>query len=180
MTARGTLVAMRALVLVDLQYDFCPGGALAVRARRRDHRGRATGCMPRFDRSSRPRTGTRADHGSFAANHPGASPGEVIDLDGLPQVLWPAHCVQDTPGAELHAGLDRRRITEVFRKGTDPRDRQLQRLLRQRPPRRTTGLGEWLKERGRDRQLYVLGLATDYCVKFTALDARELGFDGLG
>lgn len=108
-------------------------------------------------------------------NHPGTEPGEHIELDGLAQVLWPAHCVQGTRGAELHEALDRGRITAVFRKGTDPRIDSYSGFF-DNGHKKATGLGDWLEQRG-VRQLYVLGLATDYCVKYTVLDARRLGFD---
>jgi nicotinamidase/pyrazinamidase len=114
------------------------------------------------------------DHGSFAANHPGRKPFELGELAGLPQVLWPAHCVQGTPGADFHAGLDRRRITRVFHKGVD-RGIDSYSGFFDNGRRRSTGLGEWLRELGVDA-VVVLGLATDYCVKATALDALDLGF----
>ncbi len=165
---------MRALVLVDLQYDFCPGGALAV-PRGDETVAVARRLMRHFKTIVATQDWHPPDHASFAANHPGKKPGEVIDLDGLSQVLWPVHCVQGTPGAELHAELERGRITGVFRKGEDPRLDSYSGFF-DNGHRKATGLGDWLQERG-VRQLYVLGLATDYCVKFTVLDALELGFD---
>lgn len=165
---------MRALVLVDLQYDFMPGGALAVAS------GDATlavaqRLMPRFDTVVATQDWHPRDHGSFAANHPGKQPGELIVLDGLPQVLWPVHCVQGTRGAELHAGLEPNRITAVIQKGTDPTVDSYSGFF-DNGHRKPTGLDAWLRERRID-QLYVLGLATDYCVKLTVLDARTLGYD---
>jgi nicotinamidase/pyrazinamidase len=165
---------MRALLLVDLQYDFCPGGALAV-PRGDETIAVARRLMRHFKTVVATQDWHPSDHGSFAANHPGAQPGQVIDLDGLSQVLWPVHCVQDTRGAELHAELERGRITEVFRKGQDPRIDSYSGFF-DNGKRKATGLGDWLKERG-VQQLYVMGLATDYCVKLTVLDALELGFD---
>jgi nicotinamidase/pyrazinamidase len=165
---------MRALILVDIQNDFVPGGALAVRE------GDqvvpiANRLVPRFDLVVATQDWHPADHGSFAANHPGRRVGEVIDLNGLPQVLWPVHCVQGTPGAEFVAGLDVSKVAKVFRKGTD-REIDSYSGFYDNGHRRSTGLGEWLSERG-VRDVYVMGLATDYCVKFTALDARRLGLD---
>jgi nicotinamidase/pyrazinamidase len=162
-----------ALVLVDLQYDFCPGGALAVAD------GDATIAianreMPRFGTVVATQDWHPRDHQSFAASHAGKTPYEVIDLHGLSQVLWPVHCVQGTHGAELHAGLDRARITHVSRKGTDPQIDSYSGFF-DNGKRKATGLAEWLRARG-VTDLTVLGLATDYCVKFTALDARALGF----
>jgi len=90
-------------------------------------------------------------------------------------VLWPVHCVQGTRGAELHDGIDQRKLAAVFQKGTDPRFDSYSGFF-DNGRKKATGFGDWLRERG-VRQLYVLGLATDYCVKFTALDALELGFE---
>jgi nicotinamidase/pyrazinamidase len=165
---------MRALILVDLQYDFCPGGALAV-PHGDETISVAQRLIPHFKTVVATQDWHPRDHGSFAANHPGASPGQVIDLDGLPQVLWPVHCVQGTHGAELHEGIDRSRLTAVFRKGEDPRIDSYSAFY-DNGHRKATGLGDWLKERD-VRQLYVAGLATDYCVKLTVIDALKLGFD---
>ena len=115
------------------------------------------------------------DHGSFAANHPGKKPGDVIELNGLPQILWPTHCVQGTRGAEFVDALDRSRIAKVFRKGTDPAIDSYSGFF-DNGHSRSTGLGEWLTDR-RVTSVHVCGLATDYCVKFTALDARRLGLE---
>jgi len=165
---------MRALILVDLQYDFCPGGALAV------PRGDATievanRLLPHFSTVVATQDWHPADHASFATQHPGKRPGDVIELGGVPQVLWPPHCVQGSHGAELHQDLARAKITEVFPKGTDRTIDSYSGFFdngHQKP----TGLAEWLRERWITR-VYVMGLATDYCVKATALDARELGFE---
>ncbi len=165
---------MRALILVDLQYDFCPGGALAV-ARGDETLAVARRMLPQFQTVVATQDWHPPDHKSFAVNNPGTKPGDVIDVGGVPQVMWPAHCVQNTPGAELHRDLDRARITEVFRKGTDPAIDSYSGFF-DNGHRKATGLVEWLRERWISR-VYLLGLATDYCVKFTALDARSLGFD---
>jgi nicotinamidase/pyrazinamidase len=164
----------RALVLIDLQYDFMPGGALAVA------HGDATlpvahRMMSKFDTVVATQDWHPREHGSFAANYDGKKPYEMIDLNGLPQVLWPVHCVQGSRGAELHATLDAKRITKVFQKGTDPTVDSYS-GFHDNGHRKATGLGDWLREHKID-QVYVLGLATDYCVKFTALDARTEGFD---
>jgi nicotinamidase/pyrazinamidase len=162
-----------ALVLVDLQNDFCPGGALAV--------PQGDAIMPivnrlqeRYELIVTTLDWHPPDHGSFAANHPGKKVGEVIDLNGLPQILWPTHCVQKTRGADFVAALDRSRIAKVFQKGTDPSIDSYSGFF-DNGHRKSTGMGEWLKERG-VKTIHVCGLATDYCVKFTALDAVELGF----
>ncbi|MGN6110699.1 MAG: bifunctional nicotinamidase/pyrazinamidase [Kofleriaceae bacterium] len=163
---------MRALVLVDLQYDFLPGGALAV-PRGDEAIEVARRVMPRFDVVVATQDWHPREHRSFAAQHAGRQIGEVIELAGLPQVLWPVHCVQGTRGAELHEQV--RAVTQVFRKGTDPEIDSYSGFF-DNGHRKATGLAEWLRERGID-ELYVMGLATDYCVKLTVLDARQLGFD---
>jgi nicotinamidase/pyrazinamidase len=163
----------KALVLVDLQNDFCPGGALAV-PRGDEVIAVANRLAPHFAIVVATQDWHPPEHGSFAANHPGSEPYQVVDLAGLPQVLWPVHCVQGTPGADFHAQLDQRRITRVFRKGTDPTVDSYS-GFHDNGHRRSTGMGEWLREQGA-LQLYVLGLATDYCVKYTALDGRRDGF----
>lgn len=163
---------MRALLLIDLQYDFCPGGALAV-AQGDETIPIANRLMPGFSTIIATQDWHPPTHGSFAVNHPGKQPYELIDLGGLPQVLWPAHCVQGTHGAELCDSLDRNMITEVFRKGTDPTIDSYSGFF-DNGHRKATGLGDWLAARSID-DVVVLGLATDYCVKFTSLDARALG-----
>lgn len=163
---------MRALLLIDLQYDFCPGGALAV-ARGDETIAVANALMPRFETVVATQDWHPPTHRSFAVNHPGTQVYEVVDLEGLPQVLWPAHCVQGTPGAGLHAGLDLTYLTKVFHKGTDAAIDSYSGFF-DNGHRKATGLGDWLATRGID-EVVVLGLATDYCVKFTALDARQLG-----
>jgi nicotinamidase/pyrazinamidase len=114
------------------------------------------------------------NHASFAANHPGKKPGDVISLGGVDQVLWPVHCVQGSPGAEMHAELDSQRIAKTFRKGTDPQVDSYSGFF-DNGRRNATGLGGYLDESKTD-SVYICGLATDYCVKFTALDAVDLGF----
>lgn len=163
----------RALVLVDLQNDFCPGGALAV-ARGDEVIEVANRMQRHFEVVVATQDCHPRDHGSFAASHPGGEPYQVIELHGLSQVLWPVHCVHGTAGADLHAGLDRARIAKVFPKGTDAAVDSYS-GFHDNGRRKSTGMGEWLKAHGVDT-VFVLGLATDYCVKFTALDARQDGF----
>jgi nicotinamidase/pyrazinamidase len=165
---------MNALILVDIQNDFVPGGALAVKD------GDAVvpvanRLIPKFEIVVATQDWHPADHGSFAANHPGKRAGEVIELNGLSQVLWPVHCVQGTRGAAFVAGLDALRLTRVFQKGTDPGVDSYSGFF-DNGHRRSTGLGDWLRTQGVGT-IYVMGLATDYCVKFTALDGRKLGFE---
>lgn len=165
---------MRALILVDLQNDFLPGGALAVPD------GDAVipianRLQPRFPLVVATRDWHPPDHGSFAANHPGRKPGDAIMLHGLEQILWPVHCVQGTHGAEFAAGLDTSHLVRVFFKGTDSTIDSYSGFF-DNGHRRATGLSDYLRDRG-VTDAFIMGLATDYCVKFTALDARELGLE---
>ena len=164
---------MKALIIVDVQNDFCPGGALPVSGRD-GVVAPINRIQPWFDLVVATQDWHPANHGSFAANHPGRNPGDQITLAGLPQILWPIHCVQGTPGAELHPGLDRSRIARVFQKGTDPGIDSYSGFF-DNGRRSSTGLDEYLKSLG-VTEVYVCGLATDYCVKATALDAASLGF----
>ena len=162
-----------ALILVDLQNDFCPGGALPVPEGDRVI-AVVNRLVLRFDLVVATQDWHPAAHSSFAANHPGRNVGDVIELGGLPQVLWPVHCVQGTPGAEFHPALDRTRSAAVFQKGTDPAVDSYSGFF-DNGRRKATGLEDFL--RGRQvAEVFVCGLATDFCVKATALDAAGLGF----
>lgn len=165
---------MRALVLVDLQYDFMPGGALAT-ARGHEVTTVAQRLMPHFSTIVATQDWHPPDHGSFAVNNPGTEVGQLHELGGLPQVMWPEHCVQHSPGARLHEALDPSRLTAVIQKGTDPGIDSYSGFF-DNGRKKATGLAEWLEARW-IKQIYVMGLATDYCVKFTVLDALTLGFD---
>lgn len=165
-----------ALIIVDVQYDFLPGGALAVSEgdqiipiinQVQDH----------FDLIVATQDWHPAEHLSFAANHSEKNPGEVIDLDGVPQVLWPIHCVQESDGADFHHQLDKSNWEAIFQKGTNPRVDSYSGFF-DNARRGDTGLGDFLREKGVDR-IFVCGLALDYCVKFTALDGHSLGFETL-
>ncbi|MEL6141132.1 MAG: bifunctional nicotinamidase/pyrazinamidase [Bacteroidota bacterium] len=162
-----------ALILVDLQYDFLPTGMLPV-PEGDEVIPIAASLMDQFQTVVATQDWHPADHGSFAANHPWRKPGQIIDLHGLQQVLWPIHCVQNSFGAEIVDGIDQEKITEIFQKGTDPQVDSYSGFY-DNGHRKSTGLSEWLKERGIDT-VFVLGLATDYCVKFTVLDALSEGF----
>jgi nicotinamidase/pyrazinamidase len=159
---------------VDLQNDFIPGGSLAVRE--------GDAVIPvanavqkkKFDLIVATQDWHPKDHGSFASNHRGKHPGDMIELGGLQQVLWPNHCVQGSRGAEFHPVLDRARVTKVFRKGTDKEIDSYSTFF-DNAHRKSTGLGEYLEEQ-KVTDVYLLGLATDYCVKYSALDAVKLGF----
>ena len=165
---------MKALILVDIQNDFVPGGALAVPGGN-EIVPVVNRLQPRFDLVVATQDWHPANHGSFAANQAGRHPGERIELAGLPQILWPVHCVQETPGADFAPGLDRGRWARVFTKGTDPAIDSYSGFF-DNGHRRATGLGDYLRTNA-VTEVYVAGLATDYCVKFTALDAQQLGFE---
>lgn len=164
---------MKALILVDIQNDFLPGGALAVQD------GDAVipvvnKLLPAFPLVIATQDWHPANHGSFATSHPGKKMFEQIELNGLPQTLWPVHCVQGTRGAELAEALNRNRIAKVFPKGTDVGVDSYSGFF-DNGHRKSTGLGEWLKTQN-VTEVFVCGLATDYCVKFTGLDAAQNGF----
>ncbi len=129
--------------------------------------------IARFERVLATRDWHPPNHGSFASRHPGRRVGEVIDLNGLPQVLWPDHCIERTPGADFAPGLATRSIAKEFLKGTDPGIDSYSGFF-DNGHRQATGLGDYLAREG-VREVYLVGLATDYCVQFTALDARRLG-----
>jgi nicotinamidase/pyrazinamidase len=164
---------MRAIILVDIQNDFLPDGALAVPGGD-EIIPIVNRLQPLFDVVVMTQDWHPANHGSFAANHPGLRPYDVVDLNGLQQVLWPVHCVQDSPGAEFSMHLDIRNVDKIFQKGTDPGIDSYSGFF-DNGRRKATGLGDYLQKKG-VTQVYVCGLATDYCVKFTALDAVSLGF----
>jgi nicotinamidase/pyrazinamidase len=164
---------MKALILVDIQNDFLPGGALAVPD--------GDAIIPVANKLQAAFTLVVAtqdwhpqNHGSFAVNHPGRQVYEQIEFNGLRQTLWPVHCVQNTWGAEFAPNLRRENIARVFQKGTDAGIDSYSGLF-DNGRRKSTGLGEWLTEKG-VTEVFVCGLATDYCVKFTALDAAQFGF----
>lgn len=165
---------MKALILVDLQNDFLPGGALAVTAGDEVLPVANKMMNAGFSQIIATQDWHPANHGSFAANNPGAKVGTLGKLAGLDQVMWPNHCVQGTRGAEFASALDKSRVTKVFQKGTDPTVDSYSGFF-DNGKRNSTGLSQYLKSIG-VKEVVVMGLATDYCVKFTALDAVGEGF----
>jgi nicotinamidase/pyrazinamidase len=166
---------MKALIIVDVQNDFLPGGALAV--------PEGDQVIPvinelsqEFDLVFTTQDWHPANHCSFAASYPGKKIGDRILIDGQEQILWPVHCVQNTFGAELAAGLHPKVISGGVHisKGIDERVDSYSGFF-ENLRKRATGLEELLRQHGAD-SLTIVGLATDYCVKATVLDARELGF----
>jgi len=164
---------MKALILVDLQNDFCPGGALAVKGGDQVIPV-ANELQKKFELVVATQDWHPKDHGSFALNHPGKKPGDKISLLGIEQVLWPNHCVQGSKGAELHPRLEKSKIARVIRKGTDATIDSYSTFF-DNGHRKSTGLETYLKNKGVD-EVTLAGLATDYCVKYSALDAVKLGF----
>jgi len=163
----------QALVVVDVQNDFCPGGALAVTD------GDAVvpvinALLPRFPLVVATQDWHPSGHVSFASSHPGRRLLEVIELDGIPQVLWPDHCVQGTPGADFHPELERQFFRAIIRKGTDPRVDSYS-AFRDNHREHPTGLASLLRELGVGH-VVIVGLTTDYCAATSARDAIELGF----
>lgn len=164
---------MRALILVDLQNDFMPFGSLPVK-RGDESVDVANRLMPAFELVAATQDWHPTDHGSFASNHPGHVPGDVVELAGLEQVLWPDHCVQNSPGASFHSSLDVAGIDHVVHKGTNRLVDSYSTFF-DNAHGVDTGLNAYLREHGVD-EIVLVGLATDYCVLFSALDARELGY----
>ena len=165
---------MKALLLIDVQNDFMPGGALPV-AGGTDIIPLLNSLQPRFDLVVATQDWHPARHRSFASQHPGRAAFSQMDLHGLPQTLWPDHCVQNTPGADFHPALDMARVEAIFRKGTDPEIDSYSGFF-DNGHRKSTGLADYLRGRGIS-QVHVAGLAADYCVYFSAKDARAEGFE---
>lgn len=162
-----------ALIVVDVQNDFCPGGALAVTD------GNAVvpvinALAARFENVVLTQDWHPAGHASFASSHPGKAPFETTTMPYGPQVLWPDHCVQGTSGAELHAGLAVPHAQLIIRKGYHAGVDSYS-AFREADRTTGTGLAGYLRERG-IRRVFVVGLATDYCVGWTAIDAQAAGF----
>ncbi|MBD2746929.1 nicotinamidase [Microvirga sp. BT688] len=162
------------LIVTDVQYDFLPGGALAV-----PQGGEVIDPINRLAKAFRHVVLTQdwhpKGHASFASNHPGRQPFEMIDLHYGPQVLWPDHCVQSTPGAEISRELDIPHAQLVIRKGYN-QDIDSYSGFKEADRQTQTGLAGYLKERG-FRRVFCAGLALDFCVAWTALDAAAAGFD---
>lgn len=163
---------MKALILVDLQNDFLPGGALPVKDGHKVIPMANRLLNLPFDLKLATKDWHPADHGSFAATH-GKKPGEVIQLGGIKQILWPVHCVQNTKGADFAQELDRKKIDKVFLKGTDKLIDSYSTFF-DNDHHKSTGLDKYLKEKNVDT-VFIAGLATDYCVLYSVLDACKLG-----
>lgn len=162
------------LLLIDIQNDFCPGGALAV-ADGDSVVPVANRLAGQFEHVAAAQDWHPADHFSFATHHAGRAPFESIDAPYGPQTLWPDHCVQGTGGAAFHPDLDIGRAEVIVRKGYRP-DLDSYSAFFENDQRTPTGLGGYCRERGFER-IVMAGLATDFCVAWSALDARRLGFE---
>ena len=164
--------AGEALIVIDIQNDFCPGGALAV-AGGDEILPRVNALMAEFPVTVLTQDWHPADHSSFAANHPGAAPFSQIEMPYGAQTLWPAHCVQGTPGAAFHPALRTEAdliLRKGFRRGIDSYS-----AFFENDRSTPTGLAGYLRERGIERLTFV-GLALDFCVGWSAIDAAKLGF----
>jgi len=164
---------MQALIIVDIQYDFLPGGALAVpdgyTIIETINRIQAN-----YDLVVATQDWHPANHQSFASQHPGQKIFSQIELDGLSQVLWPDHCIQGTRGADLATSLETAKVEAIFRKGMNPSIDSYSGFF-DNDKRKATGMADYLKGRA-ITEVAVCGLAADYCVYYTANDALELGF----
>ncbi len=164
---------MDALILVDIQNDFLPGGALAV-ARGDEIIPIANAIQERFPLVVATQDWHPAGHGSFASAHPGKNVFEKAILGGIEQVLWPDHCVQGTTGAEFSAALETERVEAVIRKGTDPGIDSYSAFF-DNAHRKATGLEGYLRSR-EVKRVFIAGLAADYCAYYSLIDALSLGF----
>jgi nicotinamidase/pyrazinamidase len=164
---------MEALIIVDVQNDFLPGGALAVQEGDQviPVINRIAG---KYDLVVATQDWHPADHKSFASQHENKKPGDKVELLGMEQVLWPDHCVQGTKGAEFSSQLDQSRIEKLFQKGIDQEIDSYSGFF-DNGHKRDTGLNGYLKEKKVDA-ITIAGLTTDYCVRYSTLDALQLGY----
>jgi nicotinamidase/pyrazinamidase len=164
---------MKALIIVDVQNDFLPGGALAV-ANGDEIVPIINQIQSKFEFVIATQDWHPTNHGSFASNHKNKVPGDLIDLFGVSQILWPDHCIQGSFGAKFHQDLKVDQWNEIFRKGKDASVDSYSGFYDNNRGH-STGLSQYLKDQG-IKEIYVCGLATDYCVKFTVLDGLKEGF----
>ncbi|WP_420327012.1 bifunctional nicotinamidase/pyrazinamidase [Mameliella sp.] len=164
---------MHALIVIDVQNDFCPGGALAVE-RGDEIVQPINALMAEFDAVVLTQDWHPAGHSSFASTHEGKAPFDMVEMPYGPQVLWPDHCIQGSPGANFHTELEVDRADLIIRKGFRPAIDSYSAFF-ENDHQTPTGLEGYLRTRGIDR-LTMVGLATDFCVNFSAVDAAKLGF----
>jgi len=163
-----------ALIVIDMQFDFCPGGALAVAGGDRIIDG-INARMADFGAVILTQDWHPAGHSSFASSHPGAQPMDVTEMPYGPQILWPDHCVQGSTGAQFHSGLNRDKADMILRKGVNPAIDSYSAFF-ENDHQTPTGLHGYLQTRDIGT-LTLVGLALDFCVNFSALDAARLGYD---
>lgn len=163
-----------ALLVIDVQHDFCPGGALAVAGGNEIVAG-INMAMDEFEAIVLTQDWHPAGHSSFASSHDGAAPMSLTDMPYGPQVLWPDHCIQGSEGAAFHPGLMVDRADLIIRKGYNPAIDSYSAFF-ENDHQTPTGLEGYLRTRNIDR-LTLVGLATDFCVNFSAVDAAKLGFE---
>ncbi|HEU0208188.1 MAG TPA: bifunctional nicotinamidase/pyrazinamidase [Candidatus Udaeobacter sp.] len=165
---------MNVLIVVDVQNDFLPGGALPV-----PHGDEiipiVNDLQQQFELVVATKDWHPRDHSSFATNHPRKKPGDRVIVDDIEQILWPVHCIQNTHGAEFASSFNTSRVAHVFHKGVDPMIDSYSTFF-DNAHRRHTGLAHYLEKRG-VKDIYLVGLALDYCVKYSTLDARQLGLN---
>ncbi|MFW6257812.1 MAG: bifunctional nicotinamidase/pyrazinamidase [Prolixibacteraceae bacterium] len=164
---------MKALILIDIQNDFTPGGSLEV-PKGDEIIPVVNNLQEKFDLVVATQDWHPQNHVSFASNHEGKEPFDKIELDDMEQILWPDHCVQNTRGAEFHPELKTAKIEAIIRKGMDPRIDSYSGFY-DNGHKKSTGLTGYLKEKGAD-ELYFAGLAADVCVYFSIKDALKEGF----
>jgi len=164
---------MKALLLIDIQNDFIPGGSLAVPGGD-EIIPVVNDLQKHFDLVVATQDWHPVNHKSFGSSHKGKNNFEVIDLNGLQQVLWPDHCVQGTEGAEFSEKLNMNEVEAIFRKGTDPEIDSYSGFF-DNGHRKTTGLADYLKGKA-IKEIFIAGLAGDFCVYYTAKDALQEGF----
>ena len=165
---------MKALIVIDVQNDFCPGGALAVPGGDDIVQG-INALMGEFEAVVLTQDWHPAGHSSFASSHAGKNPYELIDMPYGPQVLWPDHCIQGSMGAKFHTELHQDRADLIIRKGFNPAIDSYSAFF-ENDHKTPTGLEGYLRTRGIS-DLTIVGLALDFCVNFSAVDAAKLGFD---
>jgi len=165
---------MHALIIVDIQHDFTPGGKLAVPLGD-EIIPLVNALQESFSLVVATQDWHPKNHKSFASSHPGKNPFEKIMLHGMSQVLWPDHCIQGSAGAKLHSDLNGNKIEAIFRKGMDPEIDSYSGFY-DNGYKKSTGLAGYLRER-KVQKVYVCGLAADYCVSYTAKDALKENFE---
>lgn len=164
----------KALIIVDLQNDFCKGGNLEV-PNGHEIVPLANQLQAYFDIVIATKDWHPQEHMSFASNHADGQVGDIMEINSMSQILWPDHCIQGTKGAELHPELNTQYIDKIFYKGIDKKIDSYSAFF-DNAHQRSTGLGEYLHQH-QIKDIFIIGLATDYCVKYSSLDALHVGLN---